>query len=106
MENALNAATPVVSDAEAVATVRRSGIRSLRVEVPALEGAETPKVEIRLYSLSGRLVRVLFREQLDPGYYVVGWDAQDDAGRAVAPGVYIAIMTAGSFRGVQRLIIK
>ncbi|MEK6769488.1 MAG: FlgD immunoglobulin-like domain containing protein, partial [Gemmatimonadota bacterium] len=62
-------------------------------------------VMVRVYSLTGVLVRELVREGVAPGEYVVGWDGADRDGRPVPPGVYIAVMTAGSFRGMQRLIV-
>ena len=87
-----------------VASVRAQGIRALAVDVPVGPGGTA--VQVRVYSLTGRLVRVLVDEVVDPGSYVVGWDGEDAHGRAVQPGVYVAVMTAGSFRGVQRLLIK
>jgi len=92
------------SGAEAVASVRAHGIRALAVDVPGTS-PRTP-VTIRLYSLTGRLVRILVDETAEPGSYVVGWDGRDDGGRPVQPGVYVAVMTAGTYRGVQRLLLK
>ncbi|HEX9727412.1 MAG TPA: FlgD immunoglobulin-like domain containing protein [Gemmatimonadales bacterium] len=100
---AASAAAPL-SGVDAVASVRAHGIRALTVAVPA-RAARTP-VQIRIYDLSGRLVRVLVDETVEPGRYLVGWDGADASGRAVRPGVYVAMMSAGSFRGVQRLILK
>jgi hypothetical protein len=93
-----------MSSAQAVASVRSYGIRALAVDVPH-EGNRIP-VTVRVYSLTGRLVRVLVHETVQPGSYVVGWDGNDASVRAVQPGVYIALMTAGTYRGVQRLLIK
>ncbi len=97
-------ATAGMSGAEAVASVRAQGIRALTVDIPAAN-ASTP-VRIRIYDLAGRPVRILVDETLDPGSYLVGWDGTDQSGRSVRPGVYLAIMTAGEFRSVRRLILK
>lgn len=94
----------VMSSAQAVASVRAHGIRALSVDVPG--GGAGTRVTVRVYSITGRLVRVLVDEGVDPGSYVVGWDGEDAAGRAVQPGVYLAVMTAGGFHGVQRLLVK
>jgi hypothetical protein len=82
--------------------VRSRGLMALTLGVPA--GSAVP-VTVRVYSLSGALVRELVRETVDPGEYAVGWDGTDRQGRAVPPGVYVAVMTAGGFRGIQRLIV-
>jgi flagellar hook assembly protein FlgD len=86
------------------AEVRAAGLLALSVGVPS-SSAAVP-VSIRVYALNGVPVRELAANpMLQPGEYLVGWDARDRDGRAVQPGVYIAVMTAGSFRGVQRLIV-
>jgi hypothetical protein len=104
---AVGGESAVMTDEVAVASVRAHGIRALRVAVPlAAGGAAMSRVTVRVYSLAGRLVRVLLDEDVEPGSYVVGWDGLDQSGRPVLPGVYIAIMNAESYRGVQRLIIK
>jgi hypothetical protein len=56
--------------------------------------------------MSGRSVRILVNEKLNPGVYEVGWDGNDDRGRPAAPGVYVAMMTLGSFKTTQRLILR
>jgi hypothetical protein len=91
--------------ADAVASVRAQGIRALAVDVPP-GGAGRVQVSVRLYTLTGRMVRRLVDETVDPGSYVVGWDGKDENGRQVQDGVYIAVMTAGTYRGVQRLLLK
>jgi hypothetical protein len=39
------------------------------------------------------------------GRYSVQWDARDDAGRAVASGVYFAHITAGKHSGKQKMML-
>ena len=84
--------------------VRRFGLRGLAFSVT--RAASAAPVTVRVYSLSGRLIRILVNEQLAPGVYEIGWDGADDHGRPAAPGVYVAIMSAGSFRATQRLILR
>jgi flagellar hook assembly protein FlgD len=93
-----------MTDAQAVASVRAHGIRALSVDIPAGDGSRD--VIIRIYSVAGRLVKVLLDESVEPGSYVIGWDGTDSSGRPVQPGVYLASMTAGNFRGLQRLLVK
>jgi len=84
--------------------VRQLGVRGLQFGIT--RDAAVATTSVRVYSLAGRLVRVLVNERLDFGVYEVGWDGLDDRGRQAAPGVYIAVMTVGSFRATQRLILR
>ena len=84
--------------------VRQYGVRGLSFGVTR-DAASTP-LTIRVVSMSGRLVRVLVNEQVSPGFYEVGWDGNDDHGRPASPGVYVAVMTIGSYRATQHLILR
>ncbi len=52
-------------------------------------------VEIRIFDVSGRLVKTLVNEPSLPGTHSVQWDGRDDRGTSVAPGVYFYRMNAG-----------
>ena len=58
--------------------VRKYGVRGLSFSVT--QAAAAVPVEIRVYSLSGRLIRTLVSQRLDPGVYEIGWDGNDDRG--------------------------
>jgi len=45
-------------------------------------------VRLNIYDLQGRLVRRLVNENLPAGNYLTRWDGMDNAGRAVASGIY------------------
>lgn len=94
----------VSSSASAVDLVKTHGLTTLRLDVP--QRSAPTGVRVLIYSLSGTLVRQLVSESLDPGHYLVGWDGNDDRGRHVQPGVYVAVMTAGSFRETRRLVVR
>lgn len=59
-------------------------------------------VVIRVCTMSGRLVRVLVNERLDAGIHEVGWDGKDDEGGRAPLGVYLALMTFGSFKATRQ----
>ena len=64
----------------------------------------TPRpVEIGIYDLSGRRVRVLFSGEEANGRYVDKlWNGRDDAGQMVPPGLYLArIEVAGDSGGAE-----
>jgi len=60
---------------------------------------EQAAVQLRVFDVAGRLVRVLVADQqTGPGRNRVTWDGRDGAGRCVAAGVYLCRMEAGAFR--------
>ena len=67
---------------------------------------ETPSdVELAVYDVLGRRVAMLAR-----GFYVGGpheavWDGRSETGRALAPGVYFARLTAGDRAATRRLTL-
>ncbi len=55
--------------------------------------AEPGDVDLHVYAVDGRRVRTLAQGRRDPGVYHLSWRGDDDAGRALAPGVYWARLT-------------
>ncbi len=54
-------------------------------------GVETSgRVRIRLYDVTGRVIRTLTDRTYEAGTHAANWDGRDDAGNAVARGVYFA----------------
>ncbi len=50
--------------------------------------AKADRVEVKVFDVSGRLVRTLADRQFAPGKYSLTWDGVDNDGRQVARGVY------------------
>ena len=67
--------------------------------------AKAGKVRLIVYALNGQAVRTLVDEKRPAGRYSVAWDGRDDAGRAVASGVYLCRMAAGDYRMVRKLVL-
>jgi hypothetical protein len=64
------------------------------------EGPET--VNLRLFDLSGRLVKTLQRgAPLAPGEYTVAWDTHDDRGQPLPSGVYFLRLEIGRDKRVE-----
>jgi hypothetical protein len=60
--------------------------------------------DLRVYDVSGRLVKTLVSETLDPGSHRVSWDGRDAHGRTLAAGLYLARLVAeGRERTVKLL---
>ncbi len=65
-------------------------LTTIRLTLPA-DG----RVGLKVYSLRGELVRTLLDEVRPAGVHAVDWDGRDDAGRALASGVYFYEVRAG-----------
>ena len=62
-------------------------------------------VSIRIYDVTGRVVRTLVDEHRPAGTHEVGWDGRNDAGVSVASGVYLYRMVAGRFVEAKRMVL-
>ncbi len=54
-------------------------------------------VKLRIYDVSGRMVRTLVDTQQQAGPHVAVWNGTDESGRSVASGHYYARLEAGEF---------
>ncbi|HEM47160.1 MAG TPA: T9SS type A sorting domain-containing protein, partial [Alphaproteobacteria bacterium] len=66
---------------------------------------ETGMARLGVYDAAGRLVRTLFEGRCPAGVWTVQWDGRDDAGRAVASGMYFCRLQAGAFRDTRKMIL-
>lgn len=66
--------------------------------------AESGPVSIRIYDVAGRLIKTLVNEVTDAGSHLVPWDATDENGRRVSPGVYYCRMLTGAGNSQRKLI--
>jgi hypothetical protein len=66
---------------------------TVRFTLPRAERAS-----VRVYDVSGRLVRTLRRDTLGPGEQFVRWDGADDGGKNVGSGIYFVRVDAPSLR--------
>lgn len=65
---------------------------------------ERGRATLRVYDVAGRLVATLVDAELPPGRHVYRWGGVDDAGRAVAPGIYLYRINAGPHVETRRLV--
>ena len=61
-------------------------------------------VRLAVYDPQGRLVRTLTDADLAAGPHYATWDGADDAGRRVAPGIYLARFEAHGTAFVRRVV--
>lgn len=77
-----------------------SGGTTVRFDVP-----RRAAVAIEVFDALGRRVKTLVSQTLEPGAHAYEWDARDDRGRLLGPGVYLYRMVAGEFRAQRRLVL-
>lgn len=70
-------------------------------DVPAPGG----RVNLVVYDVNGRLVRVLVASHRSPGTYAETWEGRNEQGSSVASGVYFVRMTAGSFSHTRKVVL-
>jgi hypothetical protein len=64
-------------------------------------------VSLRIYNVNGALVRTVIDGELMPGQHHRVWDGRDDAGRAVASGVYFGkLVTSAGSQTVKMVLLK
>ena len=71
----------------------------------AFELPNTRLVEIRVYSVTGALVRTVARGTWPAGRHDVTWDGRDSGGRVAGQGLYIVRVRLGSLERSQKLLI-
>jgi hypothetical protein len=67
--------------------------------------SEPGEVSLRIYDVSGKLVRVLVDEVRPTGRYHEAWNGRDQRGENVATGVYFCRMTAPGFEKTLKMVM-
>jgi hypothetical protein len=62
-------------------------------------------VSLRIYDVSGALIRVLVDGRVNVGRFEELWDGLDSNGRVVSSGIYFCKLTAGSFESTRKMIL-
>jgi FlgD Ig-like domain len=62
-------------------------------------------VSVRVYSLDGRLVRVLADEWRSAGLHELSWDGRDEQGRGVASGAYVVRLDTPDARDQIKVLL-
>ena len=75
------------------------------VVVSGLDARADERVDVSVYSVSGRLVRRLFDGRSTDDEVRVIWNGRDGSGRRVGSGVYFAVARAGGQQRVQKLVL-
>jgi hypothetical protein len=63
------------------------------------------KVQLKVYDVLGRLVKVLLNQEQLAGSYAINWDGTDLGGNRVASGVYFYSLDSGEFKSVRKMLV-
>jgi hypothetical protein len=66
---------------------------------------EKSDVSLRIYDISGKLVKTLIDEEKDAGYHSVIWDGTGDDGASVNSGVYFYKIETDGHSDVKRCVM-
>ena len=61
-------------------------------------------VNITIYNLLGKQIKLLLAEKQDAGRHAVSWDGRDDIGKKVSKGIYFLRIEVGNLTTTKRLI--
>jgi len=67
--------------------------------------SQEQRVTLKVYDVTGKLVKTLVNEQKELGHYVCIWDGKDDAGKKVSTGIYFMRFKAGDYHEARKLMI-
>ena len=67
--------------------------------------SEIAMVDVSVFDLFGRKIRVLMHEPLSAGNYALEWDGRDEFGKRVSSGIYFYRLTAEQFTDTKRMIL-
>ena len=76
----------------------------IRVSLPEALSQNAGRVSVRLYSVTGALVRELYDGRAS-GDFVVRWDGKDNRGNRVASATYYAAIIAGDKKETLKLVL-
>jgi FlgD Ig-like domain len=66
---------------------------------------ESGRATLRIYDVSGALVRTLVDRSHNPGEYDAHWDGRNSAGKSVSSGVYFYRLETNGFTGTKRMVL-
>ena len=72
----------------------------IRYDVPVGDG----NVSLRIYDVTGSLIRTLVDGTVSPGHKAATWDGKDARGNQVSSGIYFYRLTAGSATFTKKMV--
>jgi hypothetical protein len=66
---------------------------------------ERARVALRVYDISGKVVKTLVHETLAAGRHTATWDGEDESGRSVASGVYVCRLETTGKTDTRKMVL-
>jgi len=63
------------------------------------------QISLRIYNISGQLVKTLVEEQQSAGNYKVSWDGRDESGKKVTSGIYFYKLQTQNYTQTRKLTL-
>ncbi|MBI4721448.1 MAG: T9SS type A sorting domain-containing protein [Candidatus Stahlbacteria bacterium] len=63
------------------------------------------KVSLKIYDISGSLIRTLVNTEVKAGAHSITWDGKDNYGKSVATGIYYYKMESGDFNKTRKFVL-
>jgi hypothetical protein len=67
--------------------------------------AEPTKTSVKIYSVSGKLIRTLIDEYINAGIYKIIWTGKDNLGQTVSDGIYFCTLETSKQKFTRKLIL-
>lgn len=67
------------------------------------EIAKRSRVDVRVYDITGALIKVLERREREPGIYEIGWNGENEDGCQVSSGIYFYRLVAGDVTETRKM---
>jgi hypothetical protein len=68
--------------------------------------ADRCRAILSIYDVSGRKVKTLVDQEMEPQYYTAYWDGTDESGSPVCPGIYICTLEAAGRTEKVKVILS
>jgi hypothetical protein len=75
-------------------------VTTIKFDLPAAS-----KATLRVFDVTGRMVKTLVDRPLDAGQHVAVWNGRSEADRTVASGVYFYRLEAGKYRATRKMVL-
>jgi hypothetical protein len=67
---------------------------TISFDIPEFAGT-TQHVNLTVYDIRGRRVKILIDSVLEPGRHTIHWDGRDNRGQSISSGIYLYTLNAG-----------